>query len=607
MAMLARYRTGTLVFANLGKRGSALQEFANTNLRRLNSAAKIKWSYAHGASLKPLVNTTLGVVLEESTEKTPDREVFIFPEENTRITYNTLITQADQIAASFLELGLKPGDRVGVWATNVSEWVLTQYACARGGYILVNLNPAYKKDELRYTLEKVKIRALVAGMEFKGIDHYSILRDTIPELASSQPGLLECKSLPSLKAIIMMRKNDEIPQPGTLSVKDLLNIGTTKQLSQIRDLQDKIQSDEPANIQFTSGTTGKPKAAVLTHHNLVNNAMFIQYNLTKGHNQDSNIVCCPPPLFHAFGSTAGSICTVLGGSTCVFPSALFNPGKSLKAVHDERCVYLHGTPTMFIDMLNHEDRQKYDLTSLRSGIMGASPCPVEISREVADKLHVPDLILTYGLTETSPVIAMNPKEAEFEKRVTSCGIVFQHTEIMIADTNGKIVPRGESGEICARGHNVMLEYWDDPERTAETISPQGWLSTGDLGKMDDEGFVYIVGRKKDMIIRGGENIFPTEIENLIYEHPAIEEVQVVGVPDARMGEQVCACIKLKQGHTVTEDEIKRLCKDHLADFKVPRYVLFMEEYPMTLSGKVQKFKLVEVASKMLKLNSGSSE
>ncbi|XP_074644398.1 medium-chain acyl-CoA ligase ACSF2, mitochondrial-like [Tubulanus polymorphus] len=585
----------------------SLIEYFLITFRRLNSSAKIKWSYAHGASLKPLVNTTLGVVLEETTEKTPDREVFIFSEENTRITYNTLIEQADQIAASFLELGLKPGDRVGVWATNVSEWILTQYACARGGYILVTINPAYKEDELHYTLKKVKVKALVAGMDFKGVGHYSMLNNLIPELPSSQPGLLECKSLPSLKAIIMIRKNDEFPQPGTLSFSSLLKMGTTKQIAEIRDLQNKIQFDEPVNIQFTSGTTGHPKAAVLTHHGIVNNATIFTDNMTKGHQQDSpKIFCCPPPLFHAFGSIGGSISTVVSGSTCVFPSALFNPGKALKAVHDERCAYLYGTPTMFIDMLNHEDRTKYDLTSLRSGAMGASPCPIEISREVADKLHMPDLIIGYGLTETSPLITMNPIDADFEKRVTSCGIASSHTEVMIVDAAGKVLPRGEKGEICSRGYHIMLGYWDDPERTAEAISPRGWFSTGDLGIMDDEGFLFVVGRKKDMIIRGGENIYPAEIENFMYEHPAIEEVQVVGVPDARMGEQACACIKLKQGHTATEEEIKKFCTDRLADFKVPQYVLFIGEYPMTLTGKVQKFKLSELAAKMLELETVNS-
>ncbi|XP_025086706.1 acyl-CoA synthetase family member 2, mitochondrial-like, partial [Pomacea canaliculata] len=509
----------------------------------------------------------------------------------------TIAHTGRSLAAGLLSLGLKRGDRVGIWGPNSREWVVTQYAAARAGFILVNLNPTYLKNELEYSLKKVGCKALISATGHKGLDYYETLYNLIPELAASHTGNIKSHLLPDLKILIMMGTEK---YRGTFNFDNILEAASSAEVKAIYDIQDMIQFDEPVNIQFTSGTTGFPKGATLTHHNMINNAFNVGLRLDY-HNRISRI-CCPVPLYHCIGMVLACLQIPCHGSTVVFPSKVYDAGITLKAMQDERCTSVYGVPTMFIDMLNHKDLKKLDLTSLYTGIMAGSPCPIEIMQRTIDEMNMSEVTVCYGSTETSPVTFQSLRSSSVEKRVSTVGCVSDHVEAKVVDENGAIVPAGVTGELCTRGYTTMLGYWKDEGKTAEVIKPDRWFYTGDLAVMDEEGFCSIVGRLKDMVIRGGENIYPTEIEQLLYHHPKVKDVQVIGVPDERLGEELCAWIQLKAGETLTETELRDFCKQRLARFKVPRYFLFVDEFPMTVSGKIQKFKMREKSMKLLKLD-----
>lgn len=534
---------------------------------------------------------TIGKALQLRTEIEPDTEALVFSSDKIRKTFSELLEESDQFAAGLLELGLKRGDRVGIWGPNTYEWILTQYATARLGVILVNINPLYRPNELEYALRKVGCKAVVLAERFKDQNYHDMMFELVPELARTKKGEpIKSHILPDLKNLIIIGDKD---YDGMIKFTDVMNSGTRKKKSEILDLQDKLQFDDPINIQFTSGTTGFPKGATLSHHNIVNNSYFIGRRL--GYHEMETRICVPVPLYHCFGMVIGSLQMVTNGSTCIFPSPGFDAEKTLQAVSDERCTSLYGVPTMFIDMLDHPDFKKFDLSELYTGVMAGSPCPIETMRQVIGEMNIPSITVCYGTTENSPVTFQSFRDDPFEKKVSTVGRPHPHVEAKVIDENGNILPCGQSGQLCTRGYMTMLEYWNDSTRTADVIKPDRWYYTGDIAKMDQDGYCEIVGRISDMIIRGGENVYPLEIEQVLYEHPDVKDVQVVGVPDERLGEEIVAFIQIRDGHKCTEDKIKLYCKEKMARFKVPRFVHFVEEFPLTVTGKVQKYKLRKMA------------
>ncbi|XP_064632359.1 medium-chain acyl-CoA ligase ACSF2, mitochondrial-like [Lineus longissimus] len=562
-----------------------------------NPAKRQQWSYLQGRSDTPLLGKTIGQLMLEQAEKHPDNEAFVFPHQNIRISFQDLLEQCDKLAAGFLALGIKKGDRVGMWGPNLAEWAITQFATARAGIILVNINPAYQVQELEYTLKKVGCKAVVAAERFKTQNYYEMLFDINHELAFSKPGELHSNRLPDLKHVIMLGEDD---YPGTFRFQDVMEMGNKELRSEIENMQSDLQFDDAINIQFTSGTTGNPKGATLSHHNIVNNCYFggkiLEYDTKPAS------ICVPVPLYHCFGMVLGCLSSVVHGSKVVFPAAGVEPGASLAAIQQEKCNSLYGTPTMFIDMLAHPSFDSFDLTSLNTGIMAGSPCPVEVMKQVVTRMHMKEVTIAYGTTENSPVTFMGFKDDPTDKKVSTIGHPYAHVETKVIDSNGKIVPRGQAGELCTRGYTTMLGYWEDKAKTDECIEPDGWYHTGDLAVLDEDGYGAIVGRIKDVVIRGGENIYPVEIEQYLYKHPSVEDVQVIGVPDDRMGEELCAYIRLKTGQEVTGEEIKAFCKGKMSHFKIPKYVLFIDAYPLTVTGKVQKFKLRKQALDDLELH-----
>ncbi|XP_070552712.1 medium-chain acyl-CoA ligase ACSF2, mitochondrial-like [Ptychodera flava] len=559
---------------------------------------KYTQSYAHTASSVPLVGQTIGKIIDETTEKWPDRTAVVFPQQGIRRTYEEFRQEIDRLAAGLLAIGIKRGDRVGMWSPNRLEWVLTQYATSRIGAIQVNINPAYRPMELEYALNKVGCKALISDQSFKTQDYYEMLREICPELDKSHPGEINSKTLPSLKTVIML---GEGRFPGTYMFDDILEAPSNEHFVEVEELQDELQFDDPINIQFTSGTTGSPKGVTLSHHNIVNNAYLVgramEYH-TKHH-----IIGVPVPLYHCFAMVLGSLSGLLNASTVVYPSLSFEPLASLQAIAKERITSMYGTPTMFIDMLNHPDFGKFDMSSLSTGIMAGSPCPIEVMKQAINKMNTKDINICYGLTETSPVSFQATKEDPVEVRVSTIGKPLAHTEAKVIDSEtGDIVAVETPGELCTRGISTMLGYWDDEKKTQEVVGKDRWFHTGDTAVMDENGYVRIVGRIKDMIIRGGENIYPVEVEQFLYTHPKIEDVQVIGVPDDRMGEEVCAWIKLKSAQTADAKEIKDFCRGQIAHFKIPHYICFVESFPLTVTGKVQKYIMRQESIGMLGLD-----
>jgi fatty-acyl-CoA synthase len=542
-------------------------------------------SYVHGAHHLPLIGETIGPFLTRIARQYGDNEALVVPHQGVRWTYTEFDARVSRLAAGLLALGLRPGDRIGIWAQNCAEWVLVQFATARAGLVMVNINPAYRRSELEYVLDKVQCAALILSPAFKSSDYLEILEDVVPEIRQSKPGKLESARLPQLRHII--RLGTDIT-PGMFNFGEVLVAPGDPRLEELAQIEAGLQFDEPVNIQFTSGTTGAPKGATLTHHNILNNGFFIgeAMKLTS-----IDKLCIPVPLYHCFGMVLGNLACVTHGATMVFPGESFEPKAVLETVQAERCTGLHGVPTMFITLLDHPDFAAYDLSTLRTGIMAGSPCPAEVMSRVISRMHLGEITIAYGMTETSPVSFQSSVDDPIALRVATIGRVHPHLEVKIVDADGKIVPRGVKGELLTRGYSVMLGYWGDEEKTREAIDAARWMHTGDLAVIDEQGFATIVGRAKDMVIRGGENIYPREIEEFLYKHPKILDVQCVGVPDAKYGEELCACIVLRPGMEATEDEIRDFCKGQIAYYKVPRHIRFVAGFPMTVTGKIQKYLL----------------
>jgi fatty-acyl-CoA synthase len=545
-----------------------------------------QFSHVVGASEPPLLEHTIGMALEVAAQRRPEATALVSRHQNVRLSWAELKEAADGFAEGLLALGLRPGDRVGVWAPNCAEWTVAQFATARAGMIQVNINPAYRTTELEYTLDKVGVKALICAASFKTSDYVAMVESLVTEFVGAS-GEVGSDRLPSLSHVIKIGGDR---RPGWLEFEEVAALRVDASESELASIATGLKANDPINIQFTSGTTGSPKGATLSHRNVLNNAYFC--GLAMGLREGDRL-CIPVPLYHCFGMVMSNLACLVHGATMVYPSAAFEPLAVLEAVETERCTALHGVPTMFIAELEHPEFNRFDLSSLRTGLMAGSPCPVEVMRKVMTHMHMRDVGIAYGMTETSPVSFQTALDDSLERRVGTIGQVQPHLEVKIVNPDtGEAEPLGQPGELCTRGYSVMLGYWGDTEKTDEAVR-EGWMHTGDLAVIDDAGYCRIVGRIKDMIIRGGENVYPREIEEFIYTHPAVEDVQVIGVPDAKFGEEVLACVKLRAGVSAKEDEIIAFCRGAIAHYKVPRYVRFVDEFPMTVSGKVQKYLLRE--------------
>ena len=534
-------------------------------------------SYVRGTADSSLSDLTIGALLAETAARFPDRLAVVFREQGVRWSWKEFAKEIEAFATGLQELGLRKGDRVGIWSPNRAEWLVTQFATARLGLVLVNINPAYRLAELEYALHVSGCRAVISAQEMKTSKYLEMLQTVRPQTLG-------------LEWIIRM---GEGRTPDMLNYADVLATGRGGSIR-----EEPLDCHDPINIQFTSGTTGSPKGATLTHHNVVNNARFIAQAMNFS---EVDRLCIPVPLYHCFGMVLAVLACVSTGASMVFPGEMFDPGAVLTAVSEERCTALHGVPTMFIAELAHPDFRTFDLSSLRTGIMAGSPCPIETMRQVVSEMHMSEVTIAYRMTETSPVSFQSSTTDPLERRVTTVGRIQPRLEAKVIDKDGQIVPRGATGELCVRGYSVMRGYWDDPVRTAEVIK-DGWMHTGDLATIDDEGYCNIVGRAKDMLIRGGENVYPREIEEFLFRHPKVQSAQVFGVPDQKYGEEICAWIVLKPGSDCTEDEIREFCRNQIAHYKVPRYIRFVREMPMTVTGKAQKFVMRERMIDELKLN-----
>ncbi|MCV6591418.1 MAG: AMP-binding protein [Silicimonas sp.] len=528
-------------------------------------------SHVRGAKAPPLLEQTIGAALDAAAARWPDTLAVVSRHQAVRLTYRELRDKVDALACGLARLGLEKGDRLGIWAPNCVEWMLTQYATAKLGVILVNVNPAYRLAEVEYALNKVGCRALITAAAFKSSDYIGMLET------------LRGDRLPDLEFLIRLGRE---ASPGFLNFDDLLTPPGAAERDALVRISEALVPKDPINIQFTSGTTGAPKGATLTHRNILNNGHFVVETIGLG---PGEALAVPVPLYHCFGMVMGNLGCLTHGATVVYPSEAFEPGAVLAALDEERCAGVYAVPTMFIAMLEHEGLGGFDLSQLRTGIMAGSPCPIEVMKRVMGELGCSGVTIAYGMTETAPVSFQSALDDPIEKRVSTVGRIQPHAEVKLVDEHGQVVPRGVSGELCTRGYLVMEGYWDDPERTAEAIDGEGFMHTGDLAVMDADGYVAISGRLKDMVIRGGENIYPREVEEFLYSHPKVLDVQVIGLPDARMGEELCACVIAKEA--VTEEEIREFCKGQIAHYKVPRHVVFLETFPMTVTGKVQKYLL----------------
>jgi fatty-acyl-CoA synthase len=545
--------------------------------------APLTQSYVHGASSTSLIGETVGALLRRVTAEGPERPALVTRHQSVRWTYADLLRRSEDLAIGLSALGLGKGDRVGIWSANVSEWVLAQFGTALAGLILVNINPAYRAHEFEYAMRKSGCRALILSAGHKNNDYFASLRTCAPEIDAAEPGKLKSKGLPKLEIVIRLGADKTA---GMLSFDEVARPATANERAALATFDASLQFDDPINIQFTSGTTGAPKGATLTHHNIVNNGYFIgeAMRLTP-----EDRLCIPVPYYHCFGMVLGNLACVTHGSCMVSPSEGFDPIAALEAVQAERCTGLHGVPTMFIAMLEHPEFARFDLTSLRTGIMAGSPCPVEVMRKVVDAMHMNEVTIAYGMTETSPVSFQSAYDDPLERRVSTVGRIQPHIEVKIVDSEGRIVAPGIAGELLTRGYSVMRGYWDDPTATAAAIDEARFMHTGDMATIDSEGYCNIVGRLKDMIIRGGENVYPREIEEFLFTHPAVAEVQVFGIPDHRYGEELCVWIRRRDGSALNEAEVVAFCRASIAHFKVPRYVRFVDSFPMTVTGKAQKF------------------
>jgi fatty-acyl-CoA synthase len=533
-------------------------------------------SYVHGASDVPLLGEPIFQNLRRTAARFGDREALVAPHQNYRSTYGELVAQCEVVARGLMARGVKPGDRVGIWSPNRFEWVVVQYATAAMGAILVNINPAYRTSELEYALNQSGISFLILAAAFRQADYKAMLAEVKGKC-------------PDLREALVLEDGWEALKRDAARTRE----------SELHDVEASLQFDDPINIQYTSGTTGFPKGATLTHHNILNNGFFIGETLKYS---EHDRVCIPVPFYHCFGMVLGNLACTTHGATMVIPAEGFDPVLTMETVQRERCTSLYGVPTMFIAELEHQRFKEFDFSSLRTGIMAGSPCPVEVMKKVQTAMHIPEMTIAYGMTETSPVSTQCATDDPLERRVSTVGRVHPHAEIKIVDAaSGAVVPRGITGELCSRGYMVMLGYWNNEEATRQAIDPARWMHTGDLATIDDEGYVNIVGRIKDMIIRGGENIYPREVEEFLYGHPDVMDVQVIGVPSEKYGEEVMAWVKPREGATPTGDGLALWCKGKIASYKIPRHWKFVDSFPMTVTGKIQKYKMREVAVEELGL------
>jgi fatty-acyl-CoA synthase len=527
-------------------------------------------SYSSGTSMTPLLGQTIGEKFDEITKRFPDRLSLVDRATARRLTFAQLRAAVDGLALGLINLGIVKGDRLGIWAPNCAEWVITQYATAKIGAILVNINPAYRSSEVRYVIEQAGLRLMISARSFKGSDYAAMLDEA------------------AFTDVVFI---------GSDEWDDLIAIGRLGNRALLAERGASLSFDDPINIQYTSGTTGFPKGATLSHHNILNNGFFVGEGV--GYTQEDR-VCVPVPLYHCFGMVMGVLGAHSHGASVILPAPSFDAEKTLEAVAAEQCTSLYGVPTMFIAELGHERFRDFDLSSLRTGIMAGSPCPVEVMNRVVSEMHMADVAICYGMTETSPVSAMTSIDDGLDARTQTIGRVMPHLEVKVIDEEGRVVPRGEPGELCTRGYSVMLGYWDQPDKTAESIDAARWMRTGDIATMNADGYLNVVGRIKDMVIRGGENIYPREVEEFLYRHPEISDVQVIGVPDERLGEELMAWIIMKPGAApLTARHVASFCDSRLAHYKIPRYVEVVESFPMTVTGKVRKVEMREQAVSML--------
>jgi fatty-acyl-CoA synthase len=537
-------------------------------------------SYSHGTFDTPLLGDTIGGHFERTAAQFAERDAVVSCQQDVRLSYAELDAAIDAVASALLRAGIEAGDRVGIWAPNCVEWILVQYATAKIGVILVNVNPAYRSHELEYVLRQSGARLLFSASAFKSSDYAAM----IDEVAGG---------IDTLERTVFVDRDDWAE----------FGAGSPDREA-IAARMASLSFDDPINIQYTSGTTGFPKGATLSHHNILNNGFFVTELL---HLTEEDVTCLPVPFYHCFGMVMGNLGTLAHGGCVVIPAPSFDAGATLAAVASQRVTSLYGVPTMFIALLEHEDFDSFDLASLRTGIMAGSPCPIEVMKKVVDRMHMSEVAICYGMTETSPVSTQTRVDDPLERRVGSVGRVGPHVEVKVVDPeSGRVVGRGDPGELCTRGYSVMVGYWEEPERTAEAIDRAGWMHTGDLATMDDEGYLNIVGRSKDMVIRGGENVYPREIEEFLYALEGIADVQVIGVPDDRYGEELCAWVIARPDADLDEDAVRDFCRGRLARFKVPRYVIFTDEFPMTVTGKVQKFKMRETSIERLGLQAAAA-
>jgi fatty-acyl-CoA synthase len=544
-------------------------------------------SYVQGATDEPLRFLTISQQLDKTVSRHGGREAAVFVAERLRLSWHDLKRRADEVGAGLLALGLRRGNRIGIWAPNRHEWLVTQFATARVGMILVNINPAYRTSELEYALQKVGCRALVMARRFKSSDYLGMLGEIAPELGfAGSAGTLDSVRLPELRHVVVL--GDEPAPARALTWSQLRGLAGPAQRARLDALTAALDPDEAINIQFTSGTTGAPKGATLSHFNVVNNARFCAKAMALG---PEDRLCIPVPLYHCFGMVLGVLCCAASGATMVFPGEGFDAGETLAALSVERCTALHGVPTMFTAILEHPSFAQHDLASLRTGIMAGAPCPIETMRKVVARMHMHQVTIAYGMTETSPISFQSSLDDPLERRVTTVGRIQPHLQVKIVDAEGRIVPVGRPGELCTRGYSVMRGYWRDSGRTAEAIDAAGWMHSGDLATIDGEGYCNIVGRVKDMLIRGGENVYPREIEEFLLRHPAIADAQVFGVPDPRYGEEVCAWVVARAGQMLGEEQVREFCRGQIAHYKVPRYVRIVPGFPLTATGKAQKFEM----------------
>jgi fatty-acyl-CoA synthase len=545
----------------------------------------MKNSYVKGSNTPPLLELTIGQAFDRAVERWPQRDALVSCHEDICWSWTELAERVDAFAKGLILSGIRAGDRAGIWATNKADWTVAQFATAKIGSVLVNINPAYRPHELEYALKKVGAKCLITGASFKSSNYIEMLQELLPELADSKPGSLRAELLPDLRLVIRL---GEDPTPGMANFENIVELGRNAPAELLERASADLDRHDAINIQFTSGTTGSPKGATLTHHNVLNNANIIANNLN--YSVDDRI-CVSVPLYHCFGMVAGNLTAVTHGATLVYPEEVFDPETVLQAISAQRCTSMYGVPTMFLAAIEHPDFKKYDVSSLRTGIMAGAPCPRELMRKAVKEMHLPEITIGYGMTETSPISFQGHTFDTFEQRVSTVGQVCAHTETKIVDAENNTVPYGVQGEILTRGYCVMKGYWDDEEKTHEAIEDDGWIHTGDLGVLDEEGWLKITGRLKDMVIRGGENVYPRDIEEYLYTHPMISEVQVFGVPDEKFGEEIAAWIRFHEGESATEEEIRGFCKGEIAYYKIPRYIRFVDEFPMTVTGKIQKFEM----------------